>query len=188
MKINGLRAVIWSAIILPCAFCGWMTVRSPGHREILTWSSPRRVSAAEVSAGGIYAISDDGLLSIGFESVTWFGPGSGSSSRTFLTATSPAGFSFESRTHASWRSNESFWATNYVDWQPAYRNHARMVRLPWWSVWIASLAVAGIYYIWWRRARLLEMRVRNGLCIRCGYDLRESPGRCPECGRDPGKN
>jgi predicted Zn-ribbon and HTH transcriptional regulator len=63
-----------------------------------------------------------------------------------------------------------------------------MVRLPWWSVWIASLAVAGIYYIWWRRARLLEMRVRNGLCIRCGYDLRESPGRCPECGRDPGKN
>jgi len=52
-------------------------------------------------------------------------------------------------------------------------------RLPlWYGMALFSLPPLG-----WAYARRRSRRVcRPGFCSRCGYDLRATPGRCPECG------
>ncbi len=52
--------------------------------------------------------------------------------------------------------------------------------VPTWLACAAGLTPLAVLAV--RRVRR-ERRVGRGLCRRCGYDLRATPGRCPECGR-----
>jgi hypothetical protein len=59
-----------------------------------------------------------------------------------------------------------------------------LVIVPYWALLAATLPLPAAYLWSARRRRRGRLRLRLGLCRRCGYDLRASPGQCPECGAD----
>jgi hypothetical protein len=72
------------------------------------------------------------------------------------------------------RSHEEFGATGVLYWE------VRELELPLWLV-AMTFAVPPAMLLY-RRRRAVQ-RGRAGQCPACGYDLRATPERCPECGR-----
>ncbi len=56
---------------------------------------------------------------------------------------------------------------------------AWMVQVPY---WLLCIPIAIVIFRRLRRARTRSIRRRRGLCLSCGYDLRATTVRCPECG------
>ena len=84
-------------------------------------------------------------------------------------------FGFE-RTDTAWDMSFGYWAA------PAWIVRAREYTIPYWSVALLfGLAPAA------RLIGILRLRrlTQSGRCPTCGYDLRATPERCPECGTIP---
>lgn len=66
----------------------------------------------------------------------------------------------------------SYWYIGPFDWQ---------IEIPWWLFTLtAAISLRGLLI---RRGREIRQAfIGSNLCLNCGYDLRASIERCPECG------
>jgi hypothetical protein len=161
-----------------CLLAAVMLKRSGTWEDSLVYAS----IAPNRSAGhGCYLVSDHETLGFGFESWTCTGAGPAYWAWTFGR---PNGISFRTRSHPYFAEGDGFWAISYVDAQPTYVVHQHYARVPWGAIsGLLSLAGAILSFIYIRRMTNLRSRAKRGLCLGCGYDLRATPERCPECGR-----
>jgi predicted RNA-binding Zn-ribbon protein involved in translation (DUF1610 family) len=56
------------------------------------------------------------------------------------------------------------------------------------AVAVALLVLLPLLPRWWRRFRRRLRADANATCTNCGYDLRSTPQRCPECGEIAGEH
>ncbi len=64
-------------------------------------------------------------------------------------------------------------------WRPSYSRQSQLLRIP---LWIPTVLFTTVF--WWSFLPIHRRRKwrKLGLCLQCGYDLRGSGERCPECG------
>jgi hypothetical protein len=174
-----MKQAIWLAILwMPIFLAAVFGMRSFTNADSLLSSSPHRTTSAGVTASGRFVISSGGVLLLGVESATWTAAPPAFNN----TCTASPGVSFASHGHPWSVISYGFWGDRYRDVQPGYTNYENLVRIPWWAIFIGTIFIASPTMIPVVRRRRTLARRRNLLCEKCGYDIRATPGRCPECG------
>jgi hypothetical protein len=96
-----------------------------------------------------------------------------------ITMTAPAPYCWSSEL----RNGFGFDRTVFVFPPPGSMRETWIV-IPWWAIWSAATLPILVYAA--NRVRA-SRRFSIGACVHCGYDLRATPDRCPECGAIPEK-
>jgi hypothetical protein len=92
----------------------------------------------------------------------------------------PGGSLFATSGETAYQRSAEWFGIGFVINHGKYGIDYRSIFVPHWLL----VLVFAIPPVWWLRRCVRERhRLMNELCAKCGYDLRGTPDRCPECGK-----
>jgi hypothetical protein len=164
--------ILASFIVALAVGIGW--ARSYGLADTVAIVGPggRPLLLLAVAKGSVFVLTDTARVSgLPFGSIHWW------PMPLQTVADSIASFSDEAKRH--WQ-GRGFSAGFGVSLWNAPRGHFAFASAPAWLIF--PLAV--IFPVRWSARQFRsQRRIRRGQCLKCGYDLRASTERCPECGQ-----
>ena len=176
--LRRLYSLLSAVSLVLCAARCVLWVRSRGEADWLSWRSPDR---------SVDLVSSHGGLMARFASAARpgsFGEGSpirhDTSDRPILGFGDirPVGRVFREWGFGLWRMPITPGGFTGACWE---------VTVPCWSAAVLTSILPGAWLRSRVRSRKLRQRSAAGLCSSCGYDLRATPDRCPQCGNRAGQ-
>jgi hypothetical protein len=162
--------------LLLCVAVVALWVRSIWVSDTLKWVHAQDAPAV---AGWTTFYSGGGAFGVGRAECTYLGPNAEAAAQA-LRLRLPWWESIDGATLAS--ANLLPAAMTHVQNQTNRRSNSQYIQLPYWiptALLVALPLVRLRSHVHHRRSL---KRLRTAICPRCGYDLRATPDRCPECG------
>jgi len=172
-----LLTLCWTASLLLCVATSVLWLRSYSQEDMLSFARARIQPLGRPASTSIYFGSNRGVLCLGRNVVV------------------DNGHAFLPKEGLGWTSRSAFpvpWGRSFLESLHFSLNSfdnpgQRMTELyfPHWAVIVVVLPLAS-FAIWRTASRLRRKPGFDQLkCGACGYDLRATPDRCPECGEVP---
>jgi hypothetical protein len=171
--------------LLLCAAVCLLWVRSYWREGSLTWTGARGPRTVVAGERWIEVPWGEGVISMAV-----LRPEAGQTApgmwRAYSSDAARHGFSLYRRILRRSRGSELLWRMGFGSWgTDVYSRDGRFLfgyrycGVPFWSICVLTAVAPAVWL--GRQAKVRSRRV-TGLCARCGYDLRATPHRCPECG------
>jgi hypothetical protein len=188
-----LAIALVSASGVVCAASAALWVRSYFREERLRWNAVNE-APQRWRFHGLTLTSVRGQLHLESETVIFTEPARIAAARQWQQTTAPRLVEYQGNYGGSapwpgsWSGHttaESLWFGAGTASEPIARHGHRHLWYAATPMWFPALLFAAppAWWLYRRRRRERRRRLANRLCVECGYDLRSSEGRCPECGQ-----
>jgi hypothetical protein len=179
--------------LLLCVATGVLWTRSQRHVDLIRGQYVRSPQPDECHSLRLNILSFSGTLRFELTRID-YGPaylrGQSAGWMEAFHEREPAGLHWERAGDRSMRAYSfpppGFFTAHYVDTRFAGERYDLWVLAV--RPWLPMAVLLVMPAIWLHRFRKARRARRLGLCPACGYDLRASPERCPECGALPRPN
>jgi hypothetical protein len=182
--VRGLVILLWITLLIGWArsYLSWdehrflqTTVRSSGRLSLVTWSGEIQSSRGSIAV----SISNCNVL---YDPTETIDPVEKSWSYKYDAHIATELDFIPTREGRRWQRGPFAIGHEYSGWD-VYLTDTQYIRLPYWLL-VGALSLP-VFRWGIKTYRTMRLHRRAGLCQQCGYDLRATPDRCPECGAVP---